>query len=113
MRNLTFICGDFTQLKIKQIFNNIYSRFTIHAISEDKEASVIRWASKNTKSGSKFFIEVRGKKNELYKKDKAVEDNGYYYSIPQKYIYPLKKREFENKLYPTPNKIHKYLANVW
>lgn len=41
------------------------------------------------------------------------EDNGYYYSIPQKYIYPLKKIEFEGKLYAAPQKTHEYLSVIW
>lgn len=41
------------------------------------------------------------------------EDNGYYYSIPQNYIYPLTNIEFEGKPYSAPNKVHEYLSIIW
>jgi lipopolysaccharide cholinephosphotransferase len=41
------------------------------------------------------------------------EDNGYNFVIPEEQIYPLKKIEFEKKLYPAPNKVHEYLCNIW
>jgi len=43
----------------------------------------------------------------------TVEDNGYYYAIPQAYIYPLIELEFEGKLYPAPNKVHEYLSLMY
>ncbi len=51
-----------------------------------------------------------------FKGDKVaqtVEDNGYYYAIPQSYIYPLVDLEFEGKLYPAPNKVHEYLSLMY
>lgn len=41
------------------------------------------------------------------------EDNGYYYSIPDTYIYPLTKIEFEGKLYPSPNNVSAYLTLMY
>ncbi len=41
------------------------------------------------------------------------EDNGYYYSIPDTYIYPLKKIEFEGKLYPSPTNVSAYLTLMY
>lgn len=43
----------------------------------------------------------------------TVEDNGYYYAIPDSYLYPIKKIEFENKLYPAPNNINEYLSIMY
>jgi lipopolysaccharide cholinephosphotransferase len=51
-----------------------------------------------------------------FKSDKVaqiVEDNWYYYAIPQTYIYPLKEIEFEGKFYPAPNKTHEYLSLMY
>ncbi len=43
----------------------------------------------------------------------TVEDNWYFYTIPQSLIYPLKEIEFEGKLYPAPNKAHEYLSLMY
>lgn len=85
LRNLKFICDDFTKLDVGKKFHNIYSRFTLHAISEREEDMVIEWVKKNIENGGKLFIEVRGKENELYKlgqpvdgeKDAYIYDNHY------------------------------------
>lgn len=41
------------------------------------------------------------------------EDNGYYYSIPQTYIYPIKGIEFEGDLYSAPNNFDAYLTTLY
>lgn len=43
----------------------------------------------------------------------TVEDNWYYYAIPQSLIYPLKDIEFEGKLYSAPNKANEYLSLMY
>lgn len=44
---------------------------------------------------------------------RTVEDNGYYESIPDNYLYPLKPIEFERKFYNGPSNIHKYLSLMY
>lgn len=41
------------------------------------------------------------------------EDNGYYYSIPRSYLYPLKDIEFEGRLYPAPGRVEEYLSLMY
>lgn len=51
-----------------------------------------------------------------FKSDKVgqtVEDNWYFYAIPQSYIYPLKNIEFEGKMYPAPHMVHEYLTLMY
>jgi len=43
----------------------------------------------------------------------TVEDNGYYYAIPDTFLYPLKEIKFEDDLYPGPNKTHEYLSLMY
>lgn len=40
----------------------------------------------------------------------TVEDNWYYYAIPQSFIYPLNDMEFEGRMYPAPINVHEYLS---
>ncbi len=41
------------------------------------------------------------------------EDNGYYYVIPDSYVYPLQQITFAGKKYPAPLKIHEYLTIMY
>jgi lipopolysaccharide cholinephosphotransferase len=41
------------------------------------------------------------------------EDNGYYYAIPKKFLYPITKVEFEGNFYPAPNMINEYLSLMY
>ena len=84
-KNLKFVCNNFVELGDGKEVDNVYSRFTLHSISEKEEDLVINWVRKNIKKGGKLFIEVRGKANELYglgkpvcgEKDAYVHDNHY------------------------------------
>ena len=39
--NLQFLCADFSKLEKFNMFHAIYSRFTLHAITEEKENNLI------------------------------------------------------------------------
>ena len=65
--NLHFICDDFTNLNTTELFDVVYSRFTLHSISSKQETLVLNWAEQHLNSGGHFCIEVRGQKNEIYK----------------------------------------------
>lgn len=73
LSNLHFICADFTKLGATEYFDNIYSRFTLHSISEPEESRVFKWAFQQLNPNGILSIETRGKKNELYKLGKQVE----------------------------------------
>lgn len=64
--NLTFKAGDFSRLDDLGKFDAIYSRFTLHAVSEAQENRVISYASEHLNDGRVFLIEARGTKNEYY-----------------------------------------------
>jgi cyclopropane fatty-acyl-phospholipid synthase-like methyltransferase len=88
LSTLNFISADFTKLKELETFNYVYSRFTLHSISEKEEDRVINWAYKNLKLGGKILIEARGKKNEFYKLGESVPGE------PDAYIYENHYRRF-------------------
>lgn len=72
-KHLKFICDDFTNIKaVDQKFDNIYSRFTLHAISEKQENYVIDWAFNHLNAGGLFHLEVRSVKDDLYKIGKTI-----------------------------------------
>lgn len=96
--NLKFICGNFTKLDELGPFDHVYSRFTLHSISEKEEDAVIKWAHKNLKKGGKLLIEARGKKNEFYKLGEPVpgEQNAYIYESHYRRFIDID--ELKNKL---------------
>ncbi len=81
LKNLKFIFSDFTKLDWIDTFDNIYSRFTLHAIKEEEENSVIDWAKKHLNKDGKILIEARGLKNELFGLGDPVknEENAFIY----------------------------------
>lgn len=80
--DLSFKIADFTQLPETDKFNVVYSRFTLHSISETQEDQVLKWSLENLLPGGYLCIEARGHKNELYKLGEKVaeEDHAYIYN---------------------------------
>nr|WP_258443694.1 class I SAM-dependent methyltransferase [Helicobacter sp. 16-1353] len=80
--NPNFIAGDFTKLesfKFRDKFDCIYSRFTLHSIDKNAQDKVLKNCIKYLKIGGILAIEVRGKKNSLYKKGLEVEKDAFIY----------------------------------
>ena len=71
--NLHFKCLDFTSLDDDTSYDIVYSRFTLHSISKEQEAQVLRWAHRNLTGGGKLCIEVRGQKNEIFRVGTPVD----------------------------------------
>ncbi len=82
LENLTFLCADFTDLGDIGTFDNVYSRFTLHSITEEGENKTIDWSYNHLKTGGHMLIEARSLKNELYKLGNPVdnETNSYVYN---------------------------------
>ncbi|MCG9910018.1 MAG: class I SAM-dependent methyltransferase [Flavobacteriales bacterium] len=79
--NLQLLNGDFTILNdFDNPFDIVYSRFTMHSITEEQETDVLKWALRNLNPTGLFCIEARGLKNELYEKGEPVgERNTFFY----------------------------------
>lgn len=102
--NLKFCNKDFTRLEKLGEFDYVYSRFTLHSVTDKEEDAVINWSYDNLKKGGKILIEARGKKNELYKlgepvpnqPDAFILDNHYRRFIDiNKLSEKLKSKGFE------------------
>lgn len=71
--NLKFICGDFTKMKRNKTYDVVYTRFTLHSITEQEEKNVVLWSYDKLNKDGLFCIEVRGKKNSLFGKGNPVQ----------------------------------------
>lgn len=82
IRNIDFLTADFTTLSDESRFDVVYSRFTLHSISKEQEDNVCAWAYNNLNNNGFFCIEVRGQKNEIYRKGYKVdgEEDAYIYN---------------------------------
>lgn len=75
---LEFQNKDFTSLDAStEIISYLYSRFTLHAITQKEEDNVLKWSYDNLKEKGLFFIEVRSIKDELYGKGTQINDNAF------------------------------------
>lgn len=80
--NLRFLSGDFTALAdFEERFDAVYSRFTLHSITQTQQDKLFAWIVRNLKSGGVLAIEARGLKNSLFQKGEAVpnEPNAFIY----------------------------------
>lgn len=81
VENARFSCGDFVNADIHQpeSYDYAYSRFTLHAISQDQEEVLLRNVFCGLKPGGKLFIEVRSVNDPLFGKGKRAERNAFFY----------------------------------
>ncbi|MEZ4195105.1 MAG: class I SAM-dependent methyltransferase [Candidatus Paceibacterota bacterium] len=80
--NLKFLATDFTKLDDLGEFNVVYSRFTLHSITEEQEDKVIAWSHRNLSDNGYLCIEARGHKNEIFKLGEPVpgQSNAFIYN---------------------------------
>lgn len=80
--NADFICNDFVSLSfLRNIkYHYIYSRFTLHAISEKQEDSLLKNVKGLLAENGLFFIEARTIHDELYGKGIMVNKNAYIFN---------------------------------
>lgn len=78
---LKFKCADFSELEKFGVYNVIYSRFTLHAVSVDKENKILQNAHHHLHNNGYLLVEVRGTKNEYFGKGNPVpnEQNAFVY----------------------------------
>ncbi len=81
VENLKFKAADFTNLENDQMYDIVYSRFTLHSISSVEQDRVLKWAYNQLNQNGLFCIEVRGEKNNLFEKGQRVdgEKNAFIY----------------------------------
>ena len=91
LANCIFHSDDFSSLNdYKTPFDIVYSRFTLHSVSETEEQRTLLWTYRNLRAGGCLCIEVRGQKNEIYKLGDKVEGE------TDAYVYNNHYRRFLN-----------------
>ena len=80
--NALFVCGDFVKSKTlyQMKYDCIYSRFTLHAISEEQEDELLANIRYALNSNGILAIEARTTNDELYGKGIEIENNTFFYN---------------------------------
>lgn len=80
--NIEFIADDFieTRLLEEERFDYVYSRFTLHSISEEQEDILLKRVYKALKKDGMFLIEVRSVKDDIFGLGKKIGRNTYFYN---------------------------------
>ncbi len=80
-KNCVFLCGDFSSLSsiaslesLKSTYDCIYSRFSLHSITHAQQKRLFAELPQYLKVGGILAIETRGKRNSLYQKGQATQD---------------------------------------
>lgn len=79
---LCFICDDFvcSSAIFARQYDYCYSRFSLHAINEEQEKTVIKNVYNGLKKNGQFFIEVRSINDNLFGNGTQVERNSYVFN---------------------------------
>lgn len=80
--NAEFVCADFTDSLIiyGAVSDYFYSRFTIHAITKEKQDVLFNNVYKSLNPGGYFFIEVRSVNDDIFGKGESAGRNSYVYN---------------------------------
>lgn len=81
LTNIHCVCDDFmtSTQHTPEKYEYVYSRFTVHSITDNQEASLLTTMFSALKQDGKFFIEVRGIHDNLYGKGEAQGNNAFFY----------------------------------
>ncbi|MDA0302807.1 MAG: class I SAM-dependent methyltransferase [Bacteroidetes bacterium] len=86
LSNVHFEAGDFTNLGPKSRVDFIYSRFTLHSVTEDKEIDTLRWSFDALNENGLVFIEIRSILDELYGQGEKVGKNEFVTSHYRRFV---------------------------
>jgi len=92
--NITSYADDFTNLAIVQgeeLFDIVYSRFTMHSIDEAGENRTLKWAYESLKDGGAFCIEARTTKDPICGKGLDRGNNVWFYNDHHRRFIEAKK----------------------
>ena len=84
--SVAFESGDFTALGKRKEVDSIYSRFTLHSVSEKLEKDTLDWAFKTLKPKGILLIEIRSVLDELYGKGEALSTNEFMTSHYRRFV---------------------------
>lgn len=80
--HIEFVADDFIETKLleKESFDYVYSRFTLHSISEEQENKLINRVYEALKKDGLLLIEVRSVKDEIFGLGEQIARNTYIYN---------------------------------
>ncbi|MDT8978021.1 class I SAM-dependent methyltransferase [Paenibacillus sp. chi10] len=80
--NIEFRVDDFihSDVLMENSFDYVYSRFTLHSITEEEEGLLLHNVYHSLKKDGQFFIEVRSVKDEIFGLGEKVGRNAYFYN---------------------------------
>lgn len=95
---IQFLRDDFvtTQVYKTKPIDYVYSRFSLHAITEEQEDILLKNVHQGIEKDGLFFIEVRSVRDDLFGKGEKVGRNAYFYN--EHYRRFLVREELEEKL---------------
>ena len=78
-KNIRSICGDITKASsyLDSEYDNAYSRFVIHALTEEQQRDFIKDVRQILKQNGRFWIEVRSVLDTLFGKGEPAGRNAY------------------------------------
>ena len=93
-----FVCDNFVKCQslYQMKYDYIYSRFTLHAISEEQEDELLANVRNALSNEGKLFIEARTTKDEIYGKGRQVGQNAFIYDNHFRRFIDVEK--FQSKL---------------
>lgn len=96
--NALFVCDDFVKRKAlyQMKYDCIYSRFTLHAISEEQEDELLNNVRYALNRNGILAIEARTTNDELFGKGIEIEKNTFFYN--EHYRRFINVNAFRNKL---------------
>ena len=74
-KNLKFLNKNFVKFRKDSEYDTVYSRFTIHSISEEDENETLKNAYNNLRNEGLFLIEVRSIKDNMFSTSEKLSDN--------------------------------------
>lgn len=76
-----FVCDDFVKCRavFQRQYDYIYSRFTLHAITDEQEDELLQNIKDAMIDGSRLFIEARTIHDDIFGKGREVAPNAYVY----------------------------------
>lgn len=87
--HLRYVTEDFTALPDSVTpFDVVYSRFTLHSVTEAGQAQTLDWSFRNLAPGGLLCVETRGQKNEIFQLGEPVEGD------PNAFVYEDHYRRF-------------------
>ena len=96
--NALFVCDDFVKCHAlyQMPYDCVYSRFTLHAITEDQENELLSNILEALRWGGILCIEARTTRDSIFGKGKCVDHNAYIYN--DHYRRFIDVEEFRKKL---------------